>query len=193
MSRTTIALPGRHRRPGVRCLLALFAASALLTACELDEPVIVGAGARPVITLLEVPDQVTPGGALSVVVRATGRRGIDQVTVRFRGAYVADSVTVFDPIATDTVTVTRTLTVPDTVTGLLIRVEAVATDSTGEVSRVETRDVDVLAPATALERVADQLLARLQGTRTAAPEPGAIASRHAPRPEPGGRPAQRGT
>jgi hypothetical protein len=164
------ARPSRARAAALAAVLALVAGG--MAGCDEDnlfegtDPV--PSNSAPVITSLDVPEQITRGGALNVTVKAVGRAGIEQVTVRLSGAYAVERVTDIDPPRTDTVTVSTTLTVPDTATGLVILVEAFATDARGEVSRVESRSVDVLA-GSAFEAAADQLLARAYRLRA---EPG---------------------
>lgn len=184
----------RCRSSWIRLAAVLAVAGTAAAGCDDEDGFVVTSGGTPVITLLEVPAQVNPGGAFLVNVGAVARRGVAGIEVRLSGAYSDTTTFEFDPVRLDTVPVSFTVTVPDTVTGLLIRVEAVATDALGRVSRTEARNINVLNQS-ALAAAAEALLARLRqvdggssvgSVRVAPVPPAAHTAAYAPRAGPPG-------
>lgn len=144
-------------RPPLWSLLLLAVVGA--AACDERDSYIIVVDPAPQITRMEVPTSITRGNAMLVVVEALGRPAVSSISVRVTGAWTAEFVTPFDAV-TDTARVSHTVTLPDTVTGLQLRVEAFATSPTGADSPVVVRTVNIFG-VSPLEAAADRLLEQI--------------------------------
>lgn len=135
------------RRPFATALAAFaLAGSAVLSACEGDNLFSGDSGViqqgPPLITQIDAPAAVDEGTFLDVRIKAIAPRGMDRVTVRYRGAINDEVERLFQGNA-DTVTVDVTIAVPSESVDSVLVIQAFATDIAGRVSGVSADTIRI--------------------------------------------------
>jgi predicted RNA-binding protein with TRAM domain len=104
-------------------------------------------GGIPTVTSVTAPAQSLEGRTVDVRVKAIGRRGITEITVRFRGAVNEERTIDIDPASTDTVTQDLSVAIPLAPADSVLHIDVTAKDQFGSISGVASRTVAITKAA----------------------------------------------